>query len=106
MSEPEAARPWWVVPSGHIHPIWWLVVAPLIIWADYVAGAGNQYPLLYVIPVCIAAWYSGTGAAVGLAIVIPLAQITFRFTVWNAPPDLRNLVLLLIRASTVVLIAL
>ena len=105
MSEPHIDKPWWVVPSGHIRPIWWLAAIPLMIWADYAAGSDNRYPLLYVVPVCIAAWYSGVRPALAQATVMPIAHLTFLFTIWNAPPNLANLVMLLVRASSVGLIA-
>ena len=39
MNDTDASRPWWVLPSGRIRPAWWLAVAPVLIWVDYLAGA-------------------------------------------------------------------
>ena len=44
---------------------------------DYVAGAGTQFPTLYVVPVILAAWYSGRWTAVTLAIAVPVFHILF-----------------------------
>ena len=103
----ESSRPWWLLPSGRIHPAWWLAVAPVLIGLDYAAGPDTQFPLLYVVPVCVAAWYSGQRAAVMLAIAVPLAHLTFTLTLWGPPADLGRIVgTTTIRAAVVAFVAL
>jgi len=75
-----------VLPAGRIAPAWWLAVAPLLIWADYLAGPNSQFPVAYVLPVCVAAWYSGAGPALALATMLPLAHLAFVLTVWGPQP--------------------
>ena len=107
MNESESSRPWWVLPSGRIRPAWWLFVAPVLIWVDYLAGPDNQVPVGYALPVCVAAWYSGRRSALALAIVLPLAHLIFALTVWPRPPHLGwMLTLALVRAAVVGFIAL
>lgn len=77
-----------------------------MIWGDYAAGRNNPYPLLYVMPVCLAAWTSGRGPALALAVVMPAAHLAFRFGVWNAPLTLPALLMFSVRAGVVALIGL
>ena len=78
MTETEdVARPWWLLPVGRVHPLWWVAVGAAFIAIDYVAEAGTQFPSLYVVPVALAAWYSGRWPAITLAIAVPVAHILF-----------------------------
>src|SRR5262245_12096085 len=107
MRETDSSSPWWVLPSGRIRPAWWLAAGPLLIWLDYLAGPEHQFPLLYVLPVCVAAWYSGRRAALILAIVLPLMHVTFVLTVWGLPANIGWFVFTAIfRAVAVAFIAL
>lgn len=83
MDERVRGVPWWVLPSGRIHPAWWLAVVPVLIWIDYVGGPDSQFPFVYVLPVCIAAWYSGQAVAVALAVSMPLVHVGFLLTLWR-----------------------
>lgn len=105
-TEAEFEKPWWVIPSGHIRPLWWLAVAPVLIWSDYAAGPDTPYPLLYFVPVCIAAWYSGLSTALALAIGLPLVHLGLLVTVWNTPLAFVGMSAFLLRTVVVALIAL
>jgi hypothetical protein len=83
--------PSWVLPSGRIHPAWWLAVMPILIWIDYIGGPESQFPFIYVLPVCFAAWYSGQTVAVALAVMMPLVHIAFILTLWRPPFGLPGL---------------
>lgn len=85
MNERVRGEPWWVLPSGRIHPAWWLAVMPILIWIDYIGGPESQFPFIYVLPVCVAAWYSGQTVAVALAIIMPLVHVAFILTLWRPP---------------------
>ena len=107
MNKPDWSHPWWVLPSGHIRPAWWLLAGPVLIWADYLAGPDSQLPVGYALPVCVAAWYSGQRVALSLAIALPLAHQIFVMTVWGPPASLAwTVVLALLRATAVAFIAL
>ena len=81
-------RPLWLLPPGRLHPLWWVPVGAALIGIDYAGGFNTPYPLLYVIPVTVAAWYSGRRAAVALAVVVPLMHAVFLVTVWEPPGNL------------------
>ena len=78
MEKDELANPWWLLPPGRLHPVWWVVVGAGMVWIDYVGGPGSQFPVFYVIPVALAAWYSGRGAGVALALAVPAAHLIFQ----------------------------
>ena len=70
----DTVRPWWLLPPGRIHPAWWLIAFAAIVGADHFGGI-EFFPLLYTIPVVLAAWYSGRGTALALAIAVPLVRL-------------------------------
>ena len=88
MSKKEPGRPLWLLPIGRLHPAWWVVVGAAMIWLDYLDGPDGQYPVLYVIPVSLAAWYSGRWTALGLAAAVPLMHGVFLMTLWKQSGDL------------------
>lgn len=71
----QLAAPWWLLPLGRVHPLWWIGIGAGWIGIDYLAGPSAQFPVLYVIPVSLAAWYSGRRPALALAAAIPLAHV-------------------------------
>jgi hypothetical protein len=77
-----------------------------MIWSDYVAGPDNPYPLLYFLPVCVAAWYSGQGAAIALAAGMPVIHLGLLLVVWNEQPTFLSLTMFLLRTAVVALLAL
>lgn len=81
------SRPWWLLPLGRVNPLWWTGIGALFIWLDYVAGPNPFFPVLYAIPVILAAWYSGRLPAAALALGVVAARIAFLTFVWT-PPDL------------------
>jgi hypothetical protein len=84
MAESDSASPWWVLPAGRIRPGWWLALSPLFIWVDYLAGPNSQFPIGYVLPVCVAAWYSGQRIALALATALPLAHLVLHRGNWDS----------------------
>ena len=45
---------------------------------EYLTGLHRQFPLVYVIPVSLAAWYSGQWPALALAVLVATAHVTFQ----------------------------
>ena len=88
VSREEAAKPLWLLPIGRLHPLWWVVVGAGLIWLDYTDGPTPQYPAMYVIPVSLAAWYSGRWPALALAGGVPFMHGLFLMTLWNQSGDL------------------
>jgi hypothetical protein len=60
-----------------VAPAWWLAVAALLLVIEYFTGTYRQFPVVYVIPVSLAAWYSGRKPALALAAAMPLAHLVF-----------------------------
>ncbi len=81
-------RPWWLLPTGRIHGGWWIGLSALLLWMEHVRAPAIGFPLLYALPVILAAWYSDKRTAVGLAVAFPLLR--FFFVVWpqTHPADL------------------
>ena len=88
VSTQEPARPLWLLPLGRLHPLWWVGIGAGLIWIDYALGPNAQFPVIYVIPVILAAWYSGRWPALGLAAALPLVHGMLLLTLWKQPGDL------------------
>jgi hypothetical protein len=77
MNKIALARPWWLLPLGDLNPFWWIGIAGLLFWLDYLTGPSSQFPVVYVIPVSLAAWYSGRWPALALAVAMPVVHVVF-----------------------------
>lgn len=65
-------------------PLLWLVLAGLVLAIDYADGPILQFPILFVIPVLLASWYSGRWWGLGLAVSLSLARMYFSIS-WDIP---------------------
>ena len=97
-------RPWWLLPVGRVHAYWWGLVAVALIAADYAIGPESQFPVLYVIPVTLAAWYSGRWPAVAMAIAVPLFHVVFLLTVMRGAGDAMLLATMTVARGAVILV--
>jgi hypothetical protein len=70
-------RPWWLLPSGRIQPLWWVALGAAMLWIDYLTSEATSFPVVYAVPVILAAWYSGMWPAVALAIAVPVFRLMF-----------------------------
>ena len=52
--------------------MWWIALGAAMLWIDHLTSTTEQFPVIYVLPVILAAWYSGTWPAVCLAIAVPV----------------------------------
>ena len=103
----ELAKPWWLLPAGRVHPLWWIGIGAVLIWLIFLAGPRTQFPMLYAIPVSLAAWYSGRVPAVVLAASITVANVLFLLTLWPRVSSLGTLMgLALVRGSVIAIMAL
>lgn len=91
MPEASLTRPWWLLPRGRLHPIWWVGIAAVWLSVDVLTGPKTDFPVAYVIPVTLAAWYSGRRPAVALAVVMPLVHVAFSIALWKAPGSMVSL---------------
>jgi hypothetical protein len=55
--------------------MWWLALGAVMLWIDYLTSRAGQFPVIYALPVILAAWYSGKWPAVGLAIAVPVFRL-------------------------------
>jgi hypothetical protein len=100
-------RPWWLLPVGRIHPLWWFPVGIAMIWADYLLGPAWQFPALHTLPIIFAAWYSGMRPAVALGVAAPLFHTVFLLAAWQRSGDLSVLVALtMVRGTAMIALAL
>ena len=99
-----AVRPWWLLPPGRIHPGWWIALGAVLLWWDHYSGFDSPFPLLYTLPVILAAWYSGMWAAIGVGIAVPFFRILTLILSQSPPADLAAHVLQTVFRGTVVLI--
>jgi len=100
-------RPWWLLPVGRIHARWWALVGVALIAADYLIASDSQFPVLYVIPVTLAAWYSGRWPAVALAVVVPAFHVVFLMLMMPATESAMLLATMTVaRAAVIVVMAL
>ena len=107
MKQQAFARPWWLLPLRRLHPAWWAGIAGLVLWVDYVNGPRSQYPVAYVIPVTLAAWYSGRWTALALAVAMPLVHFMFVVALWKQTGSMATLVAATtIRGAVVIAMAL
>jgi hypothetical protein len=67
-----------------VRPLHWIVLSAICVAVDYAAGPTIQFPLVYLAPVSIAAWYGGRAWGLALACLLPLIRLALR-AVWEPP---------------------
>lgn len=97
-------RPWWLLPVGRIRAGWWVLVGTLVLIADYFVGADSQFPMLYAIPVALAAWYSGRWSAVALATAVPVFHVALVWNVLGPTEDAMLLATMTVARGLVILV--
>jgi predicted membrane protein len=60
-----------------VMPWYWVALSMLLIAADHLTHPYIQFPILFLIPVVLAAVYNGPWWGLGLAIVMPLVRCYF-----------------------------
>jgi hypothetical protein len=63
---------------------WCAGLALLVLLVDYFTGPALLFPILYILPVLLAAWYSSRPLALFLAVFMPLVRVFFEF-LWDIP---------------------
>jgi phosphotransferase system enzyme I (PtsI) len=61
-----------------------LVLALATLYVDFAAGRDIRFPLLYLIPIAMAAWMGRKALAYALAILLPLVRVVFEI-LWQIP---------------------
>jgi hypothetical protein len=62
----------------------WIVLSCLILAIDYSTGSVIQFPFMFIVPVGLAAWYSGAWSGLAFAFVLPLIRLYFT-TIFSMP---------------------
>ena len=62
----------------------WLLLTAACLTIDYSTGPVIEFPLVYLVPISLAAWFGGRAWGLALAVVLPLCRLYFR-TIWNPP---------------------
>lgn len=107
MKDLQVAAPWWLLPHGRIHPLWWVALGAATLAVDHFTAIAAQFPVGYALPVIVAAWYSGTWPALSLAVAVPLVRIAFLLLPQSRPDEVTALVLeAVLRGVVVVFVAL
>ena len=103
----KTTSPWWLLPPGRIHPLWWVALGALMLGFDYLSSESVSFPAVYVIPIILAAWYSGTWAAVGLAIAVPVFRLLLLVMPGRSEPGIGSLALATsLRGVVIIILAL
>jgi hypothetical protein len=70
-----------------LFPLYWLFSSVVVLLLDLWMGPFRQFPVFFVLPVLLSAWFSGSRWGVTLAVVLPLVRLSF-FLVWGLPYSL------------------
>ena len=84
----------------------WYSLAGASVLITYAAGPFIQFPIAFVFPVALAAWFDGLGHALGLAIALPLVRLGFVLDLWTVPwTDAHSIANAVVRVSVLSLVA-
>jgi hypothetical protein len=72
---------------------WWFALAAILLGLDYVVGPHIQVSASFVVPVMLAAWYSGRRSALSLALILPIPHFAFMLLAWNEPVSISAIAL-------------
>lgn len=64
----------------------YVALAAAVLWLDVVTGPGVSFPICFVIPVALAAWYCNPRLAVALAILQPAIRFGYSM-LWRGAPN-------------------
>jgi hypothetical protein len=77
----------------------------VVLAVDFVAGPYFHFPILFIIPVSLAAWHSGFPAGAAFAIGLPITRFIYHFVWENGDPYLAAAANLILRESVLVAFA-
>ena len=58
-------------------PAYWAAVAVVILFCEYLTEPFIKFPILFLVPIALAAWYSGRWWGIGLAVSMPVVHTYF-----------------------------
>lgn len=65
--------------------LYWVCIAGILLYVDYFSGPFIQFPVTYLIPVALAAWFNGRLAGIFFAVLLPLGRLSFNVFFWDVP---------------------
>lgn len=80
-----------MLPPRRVSAVWWMGLGGLMLVVEFFTGLYSQFPMLYIIPVSLAAYYSGRLPGLTLALIMPVAHVAFTL-LDNATADLFTVV--------------
>jgi hypothetical protein len=63
---------------------WWLALSVIVLAADYASGPLIHFPVLFLIPVACASWFTSLAWGTALAVLLSLTRLVF-YIWWDAP---------------------
>ena len=71
-------------PRPTLLALLWIALSIGCVAIDYALGPFIQFPIVYLVPVSLAAWHSGRVLGLALAVILPLCRLYF-ITLWDPP---------------------
>ena len=71
--------------DNRLLPVYWIGIALILAIADHLAGPFIQFPIVYLVPVALASWYSGLSWGLAFSFILPLIRLFFNIAVWTIP---------------------
>lgn len=71
-------------PGHTLLTLLWIALSIGCLAIDYALGPFIQFPIVYLVPVSLAAWHSGRKLGLTLAVILPLCRLYF-ITLWDPP---------------------
>ncbi|MFA4987299.1 MAG: phosphoenolpyruvate--protein phosphotransferase [Candidatus Brocadiia bacterium] len=54
-----------------------ILLTSIVLWVDYATGKEIRFPILYFLPVAVAAWTGRRAMSYGLSVLLPLTRVAF-----------------------------
>jgi len=85
---------------------WWSLLSIAVVGLDYLSGPYIQFPVLYLFPVALAAWFNGLTPAIALSLLLPTVRLWLVVGTWTVPYPLEtSIVNYLIRVAVLGVVA-
>jgi hypothetical protein len=72
-------------PQNPLFLLYCVGISVLLLVADYFSGPFIQFPVTYLIPVSLAAWYNGRWWGLFFALLLPLVRFYYNMVLWTIP---------------------
>ena|SRR3990172_2623116 len=74
-----------ILLSTKFLPVYWVGLSILILAANFSTDPYVDFPMLFMVPVLLASWYSGRRWGLALAFGMPLVRLLFTYFLWDVP---------------------